>query len=988
MLTKRKEATASRARLSGLAAGLASGVLDRRSFLRRSGLAAGGVAAIGSLTLGSVRKAEAGPVVAGVKSEIKKNVCTHCSVGCGVVAEVQNGVWVGQEPAYDSPINRGSHCAKGASVRELVHGDRRLKYPMKLVNGEWTRIGWDQAINEIGDKMNEIRAKSGADSVYWLGSAKFSNEGAYLFRKLGAFWGTNSVDHQARICHSTTVAGVANTWGYGAQTNSYNDIRNAKTIIFMGSNAAEAHPVSLQHVLSGKEMNRANMIVLDPRFTRTAAHATEYVRIRPGTDIAVIWGMMWHIFKNGWEDKEFIAQRVAGMDLVRAEVEKWNPEETERVTGIPGEQLKRVAETFAKQRPSTFIWCMGGTQHTVGTANVRAYCNLLLATGNVGVFGGGANIFRGHCNVQGATDMGLDITSLPLYYGLVEGAWKHWARVWEVDYDFLQARFDEVPAKSGRPARTRKENMELPGIPSTRWFDATSFKSEDVDQRDSLKAMMIFGHGGNTVPRMPDMVKALEQLELLVVADPHPTTFAAISGRKNGTYLLPICTQFETEGSRSASNRSIQWGEKVVNPIFESKDDYEVIYRFAAKLGFADKMFKNIKVENNRPVPEDILREINRGGWSTGYSGQSPERLKAHLRHRDKFDLVTLRAPADVPEVGGDYYGLPWPCWGKPEIRHPGTHTLYNTNLHVKDGGGTFRARFGTVYEDKKADGTSTTYNLLAEGSYSKGSELTDGYPEFTYGVLKKLGWDKDLTDDERATIEKIGGANPDAVGWAIDLSGGIIRVCLDHGALPYGNAKARAAAWNLPDPVPVHREPIYTPRVDLVAKYPTRPDGRQFRMMNAGFSVQKAAIEKGVAKDFPIILTSGRLVEYEGGGEETRSNKWLAELQQDMFVEINTADAAQRGIADGGWVWVTGPENKSKAKVKALVTDRVGRGVAFMPFHFAGWYQGVDQRGNYPKGTDPIVLGESVNTVTTYGYDPVTGMHEGKVTLCQIQAA
>ncbi len=988
MLTKRKEATASRARLSGLAAGLASGVLDRRSFLRRSGLAAGGVAAIGSLTLGSVRKAEAGPVAAGVKSEIKKNVCTHCSVGCGIVAEVQNGVWVGQEPAYDSPINRGSHCAKGASVRELVHGDRRLKYPMKLVNGEWTRVGWDQAINEIGDKMNEIRAKSGADSVYWLGSAKFSNEGAYLFRKLGAFWGTNSVDHQARICHSTTVAGVANTWGYGAQTNSYNDIRNAKTIIFMGSNAAEAHPVSLQHVLSGKEMNRANMIVLDPRFTRTAAHATEYVRIRPGTDIAVIWGMMWHIFKNGWEDKEFIAQRVAGMDLVRAEVEKWTPEETERVTGIPGEQLKRVAETFAKQRPSTFIWCMGGTQHTVGTANVRAYCNLLLATGNVGVFGGGANIFRGHCNVQGATDMGLDITSLPLYYGLVEGAWKHWARVWEVEYDWLQARFDEVPEKAGRPARNRKANMELPGIPSTRWFDATSFKSDDVDQRDSLKAMMIFGHGGNTVPRMPDMVKALEQLELLVVADPHPTTFAAISGRKNGTYLLPICTQFETEGSRSASNRSIQWGEKVVNPIFESKDDYEVIYRFATKLGFADKMFKNIKVENNRPVPEDILREINRGGWSTGYSGQSPERLKAHLRHREKFDLVTLRAPADVPEVGGDYYGLPWPCWGKPEIRHPGTHTLYNTNLHVKDGGGTFRARFGTVYEDKKADGTSTTYNLLAEGSYSKGSELTDGYPEFTYGILKKLGWDKDLTDEERATIEKIGGAAPDAVGWAIDLSGGIIRVCLDHGVLPYGNAKARAAAWNLPDPVPVHREPIYTPRTDLVAKYPTRPDGRQFRMMNAGFSVQKAAIEKGIAKDFPIILTSGRLVEYEGGGEETRSNKWLAELQQDMFVEINTADAAQRGIADGGWVWVTGPENKSKAKVKALVTDRVGRGVAFMPFHFGGWFQGVDQRGNYPKGTDPIVLGESVNTVTTYGYDPVTGMHEGKVTLCQIQAA
>jgi formate dehydrogenase major subunit len=191
-----------------------------------------------------------------------------------------------------------------------------------------------------------------------------------------------------------------------------------------------------------------------------------------------------------------------------------------------------------------------------------------------------------------------------------------------------------------------------------------------------------------------------------------------------------------------------------------------------------------------------------------------------------------------------------------------------------------------------------------------------------------------------------------------------------------------------LPDPVPVHREPIYSPRVDLVAKYPTRPDFRSFRVPNIGFSVQKAAVDKGIAKEFPIILTSGRLVEYEGGGEETRSNKWLAELQQDMFVEINPADAAARGIAEGQFVWVFGPESNSRVRVKALVTERVGRGVAWMPFHFGGWFQGEDQRKNYPAGTDPVVLGESVNTVTTYGFDPVTAMHEGKATLCQIKAA
>jgi formate dehydrogenase major subunit len=610
---------------------------------------------------------------------------------------------------------------------------------------------------------------------------------------------------------------------------------------------------------------------------------------------------------------------------------------------------------------------------------VRAFCILCLATGNVGAPGTGANIFRGHTNVQGATDLGLDITTLPLYYGLTEAAWKHWARVWEVEYEWLESQFDEVPAKEGRKPRTRKENMQAPGITSTRWFDAVLLPDEQMDQRSNIKAMIVFGHGGNTVTRIPEAKKGMEKVELLVVADPHPTTFAALSDRRDNTYLLPVATSLECEGSRTASNRSLQWGEKIVEPAFESKDDYEVMYLLAKKLGYAERMFKNIKVDGNKPSAEDILREINRGGWSTGYCGQSPERLKAHMKNQAKFDLVTLRAPKDDPEVGGDYYGLPWPCWGKPEIRHPGSFILYNTNLHVMDGGSTFRARFGLERNGQ---------TLLAEDSFSKGSELTDGYPEITMGILKKLGWDKDLKPDELATIQRIGGNNIDAVSWAIDLSGGIQRVCLEHGIMHYGNGKARAVAWNLPDPVPVHREPIYSPRPELVAKYPTRPDAREFRMPNVGFSVQKAAVDKGIAREFPIILTSGRLVEYEGGGEETRSNKWLAELQQDMFVEVNTADAADRGIKDGGWVWVLGPENQAKTRVKALVTDRVGRGVAFMPFHFSGWYQGADLRSRYPQGTDPVVLGESVNTVTTYGFDPVTGMQETKCTLCQIRAA
>ena len=968
MLIKRREQDTRRRPLAERFAEQPGG-FDRRTFLRRSGLAAGGLAALGTLKLGAVRKAEAGPPPPpGAQVTVRKSICTHCAVGCTVTAEVANGVWIGQEPSWDSPINRGSHCAKGASVRELVHSERRLRYPMKLAGGQWSRISWDQAINEVGDKLMDIRAKSGPDSVYWLGSAKFTNEGAYLFRKFGAFWGTNNTDHQARICHSTTVTGVANTWGYGAMTNSFNDIRNSKTMVIMGGNPAEAHPVSLQHILEGQELNRSNLIVIDPRMTRTAAHATEYVRLRPGTDIPVLYGMMWHIVQNGWEDKEFIKQRVYGFDDVRKEIERWTPQEVERVSGVPGEQLKRVAQMFATQKPATLIWCMGQTQHTVGTANVRASCIALLLTGNVGKSGTGANIFRGHDNVQGATDVGLDIVTLPFYYGLAEGAWKHWGRVWEVDYDYLQSRFDS------------KQIMETPGIPLTRWFDAVLLPKDQVAQKDNVRAMFVQGHASNSITRIPESMNGLRKLDLLVVVDPHPTTWASLAvqaGRKDNMYLLPACTQFEARGSRVASNRSLQWGEQVVAPIFETKNDLEIMYRLATKLGFADKMFKNIKVENNLPVAEDILREMNRGSWSTGYCGQSPERLKLHMANQKDFDLVTMRALSGPAK--GDYYGLPWPCWGSPEVKHPGTPLLYNTNLHVMDGGGTFRARFGV-----ERNGV----NLLAEGSYSVGSEIQDGYPEFTYGVLKKLGWDKDLTDAERGVIEKIGGNTPDAISWSTDLSGGIQRVAMKHGCVPYGNAKGRMNAFGLPDPIPVHREPIYTPRVDLVSQYPTLPDAKQFRLPNIGFSVQKAAVDKGIAKNFPIILSSGRLVEYEGGGEETRTNPWLAELQQDMFIEINPSDAADRGIKDGAWVWVFGAENSSKAKMKALVTPRVGKGVAWMPFHFGGWFEGDDLRGNYPKGTDPIVLGESANTITTYGYDPATGMQEPKVTLCQIRAA
>jgi formate dehydrogenase major subunit len=940
--------------LSKAVAGIAGSAIDRRTFLKRSGLAAGGVAAA-SVPFGMVKRAEAQAATGEVK--IVKSVCTHCSVGCTVMAEVQNGVWTGQEPGWDSPFNLGAHCAKGASVREHAHGERRLKHPTKMVDGKWTRITWEQAIDEIGDKMLEIYNSSGPDSVYWLGSAKHSNEQAYLFRKFYAFWGSNNGDHQARICHSTTVAGVANTWGYGAMTNSYNDIHNSRAIFLIGGNPAEAHPVSLQHMLKAKEQNNAPFIVCDPRFTRTAAHADEYVRLRPGTDVALIWGILWHVFDNGWEDKEYIRQRVWGMDQIKVEVAKWTPEETERVTGVPGSQLKRVARTLANNRPFTIIWCMGGTQHTTGNNNTRAYCVLGLALGTIGVQGGGANIFRGHDNVQGATDLGVLNDTLPGYYGLATGSWKHWARVWDVDYEYLKGRF------------ASQDLMEKAGVPVSRWFDLVLEAKDNVEQPDNLRAMVFWGHAPNSQTRLPDMKKAMEKLDLLVVVDPYPTMTAVMHDRKNDTYLLPAATQFETSGSVTASNRSLQWRDKIFEPLFESKPDQTIMYLFAKKFGFADEMFKHIEVENDEPLVEDITREFNRGMWTIGYTGQSPERLKLHMANQQTFDRTTLQArggPAD-----GDYYGLPWPCWGTAELNHPGTPVLYDTSKPVAEGGLCFRARFGV-----ERDGA----NLLAEGSYPVGSEIEDGYPEFTMEMLQKLGWDKDLTDKERQAIDAVAGPK---TNWKVDLSGGIQRVAIKHGCAPFGNAKARTVVWNFPDPVPLHREPLYTPRRDLVADYPTYDDRRNHRLPVLYKSIQ----DKDFSGDFPTILTSGRLVEYEGGGDETRSNPWLAELQQNMFVEINTVDANNGGIRDGEMVWVHGPEG-AKVRVMAMVTERVGRGVAFMPFHFGGHWQGEDQRHKYPAGADPYVLGEATNTAQTYGYDVVTGMQETKCTLCRIELA
>jgi formate dehydrogenase major subunit len=735
------------------------------------------------------------------------------------------------------------------------------------------------------------------------------------------------------------------------------------------------------HLLHAKE-NGCKVIVVDPRYTRTAAKSDQYVRIRSGTDIPFLFGVLYHIFNNGWEDKKYINDRVFGMDDIRKEVmEKWTPANVEEACGVPEAQVKKVAETMAKSRPGTIVWCMGQTQHTIGNAMVRASCILQLALGNIGVSGGGANIFRGHDNVQGATDVGPNPDSLPGYYGLAAGSWKHYAAVWGVDYDWIKGRY-------------APDMMEKSGTTVSRWVDAVLEKDDMVDQATAVKGVFFWGHAPNSQTRGLDMKRAMDKLELLVVVDPYPSATAAMAAmppaaggavnKNRGVYLLPTTTQFECAGSVTASNRSIQWREKVIDPLFESVPDHVLMQAFADRLGFGKELSKNFKMMDSKfagktwkePQIESILLEINQAVWTIGYTGQTPDRLKAHMRMMSSFDPKTLRSrggkdPVNGYDTTGDYFGLPWPCYGNAALKHPGSPNLYDTSKHVMDGGGNFRANFGV-----EKDGKSL---LAADGSYSKGADIKTGYPEVDHVMLKKLGWWNELTEDEKKAAE---GKN-----WKTDLSGGIIRVTMkNHGCHPFGNAKARAVVWNFPDAIPIHREALYSTRPDMVAKYPTHDDVKTFWRMPTLFkTVQDKNTADKLHEKFPIILTSGRLVEYEGGGEETRSNPWLAELQQENFVEINPSAASRRGIKNWDFVWVKSPTG-AKIKVRALVTERVGPDTAFVPFHFSGWWEGKDLLDFYPKGAYPVVRGEAVNTATTYGYDRVTMMQETKTTICEIE--
>ena len=739
-------------------------------------------------------------------------------------------------------------------------------------------------------------------------------------------------------------------------TNHLGDIQNAKSIFIIGSNPAVNHPVGFRHFLKAKENNGAKLIVVDPRYTRTAAKADYFAQIRPGTDIPFMYGMMNLIFENGWEDKKFIDDRTYGIDEIRKEAAKWTPETVEDVTGVPAATLKEITEVYAKNRPGSVVWAMGLTQHTIGSSNTRIAPILQLVLGNMGVSGGGCNILRGHDNVQGASDMANAPDSLPGYYPKNEATWKYFAKMWQVDYEWLKGNY------------VKPEWMTKPGFTLARWWagvlDGKNGNDPIENAGDSLKALIVIGNGITSTAQQVKVQEGLDGLELLVLLDPFVNDAGVITNKKDGVYLLPAATQFEGCGTVVATNRSGQWRSRVVEPLFESMPDHEILFELAKRIGFYDELTRTIRdSEGKIEWPEAATREIASIVKSIGLTGWTPERLKRHQANWDKFDEKTLMGKEGT-EVAGEYYGLPWPCWTE---KHPGSPNLYDISRPVMQGGMGFRNRFGLEHNGVN--------QLAAEGSAPVGGAQSGGYPEIKKDNIEKI-LGITLTDEER---EKMGAT------WATDGSGIIAEKCMEKGIAPYGNARARAVVWTFVDQIPQHREPLHTPRQDLAQKYPSFEDKpNHYRVFTKYKSLQ---LSKDFSKEFPINLVTARLVNFSGAGMETRASMYLSRITPEMFADIHPELAAKHGIKNWDFVWIHSPEG-TKIKVRARIVPSVKPDMIFLPFHWAGHMQGVDMTGNFPDGTKPYAVGESANTVTNYGYDIVTQIPETKGGLCRIEKA
>ncbi|WP_458209999.1 molybdopterin-dependent oxidoreductase [Haladaptatus sp. NG-SE-30] len=1033
--------------------------LDRRSFMKASALA-GAVSlggGIGGQVLAQDEGGEDEPEGALGETETVKTICNFCAVGCGFKGERKGDAFVGQEPWHEHPVNNGSLCSKGAGIYDSEHTPKRLKHPMRLEGGEWKKISWEEAWSEIGSKFKQYQKENGPDSVMWLGSAHHSNEEAYAFRKLAAFFGTTNVDHQARICHSTTVAGLANTWGYGAMTNTINDYRNYDLDIIIGQNPAEAHPIAMQHILEGQRRG-GTIASVDARYTKTSAHADHFYRIRPGTDVALMMGLLWYLRDQGELDQQMLGQRVQGWPDVESELDEYDLDTVADITWIDKADLQQLGDLVIENKPNVQIeWAMGGTQHNNGTQNIRSYALLSLASGSAARSGGGLQVMRGHSNVQGATDLGPNSHILPGYYSVTSpGSWAYWADVWNrspwtsgsTSFKDLYNRYDQMSKQkyqdqsaeatsafenTGGVDISNRSMMFQKGLTVARWFEAALPKEKRLNnatlyQPTQLRGAVFHGHSVNSISEMGKQKEAVENLDLLVVIDLFPSLASVFHDRSDGVILLPASSQYEHHGTVTNSHRSVQWRNPVRKPSHNSKPDMQIIQEMANTLGFGEHFDwgKGPELFSGQSTYEDCLREINLGVRTIGYQ-QSPERLQRQYEYDWAFSTEDLEAKAGPVE--GEYWQLPWPCWGEG---HPGTPIIWRDDLDPRQGGQDFRARWGTKAPTRKEwNELVKTGGAPSQKEYpfkatvneqgQKGLELLRApyNPDWWSGQGKIQGvpeypgfstvWPQDIENPDKLSIPYEYALRADksvfdtakkleelANNGQLQPKGAVSGIKpqdykqFDHKQpdAPTGRGKARAVTWNFLDTVPVHREPIESPRPDLAQKWPANGLQKNFYRLDQNNAViQQRATKQAQKQGMNTIMTTGRQVEHQGGGSESRSNIFLADLQPHMYAEIDPSMADQMGI-DGGDLVVVSTTDRGSILVKARVTNRPNEQEVFLPFHWGGVYRGKSLEDRYPDGLVPYAIGDSVNIITSRGYDAETQMQETKAAMVKVQPA
>jgi len=513
-----------------------------------------------------------------------RTTCAYCGVGCQLDQRVKDGRMVKITTAREgAPVpNRGSLCIKGRFGHDFVHHPERLTVPLIRKDGELREASWDEAIGYVAGKLAAVKQAHGVDAIAGLASARCTNEENYLFQKfMRAVIGTNNVDHCARLCHASTVAGLATSFGSGAMTNSIADLGQSDCFLITGSNTTETHPVIGTIVKRAVTQRGARLILADPRNIELAKFATVHLHQRPGTDIAWINGMLRVIITEGLLNQAFIDERTENFAAVKEAVQKYTPEYVESVSGIPKDDLITAARLYAQAGAAAIIYSMGITQHTTGTDAVKSLGNLAMATGNIGRPGTGVNPLRGQNNVQGACDMGC----LP-------GNFTAYLQVANAEH---RKKFEDAWGVSLNP----KPGLTIPKI------------IEGADQ-GVVKALLIMGE--NPMMSDPDLTHvehALSKLDLLVVQDIFLSETARLAH-----VVLPTSAWGEKDGTYTSTERRVQRIRRAVDAPGQARHDWEIISLLAARLG----------THWNYTCAKDIMDEIN--DMTASYKGITYARIE------------------------------------------------------------------------------------------------------------------------------------------------------------------------------------------------------------------------------------------------------------------------------------------------------------------------------------------------------------------------